>query len=228
MYNTNDKHISVIKTLCARITEKYPDCSIGISGSVAKHEHMPSSDIDLLVISNSFIKNRQHVFILEGIPDINILCLSPKQIDERYNQWSMSFNGQHLNYISSSNVIYDPSCYLKNMINRIAITKQNIMNHDSIYIKSFKEYFNANINNVQVYNDKVNNLNKLKLVICAWFIYKGIILNNKQDHNNSFNIIMNKDKVFYDMLIAALENFNKENLQKMIEYISQLNYGAFV
>lgn len=102
----NDIHSSLVEEFCLKVKKKIPNCSIGVTGSVSKFEHNENSDIDLLLIDKNFNRNRQYYYY--GLPiEINILCLNPDMVKEYLNMWTIMFNGQHLNYIIDTKVLYD-------------------------------------------------------------------------------------------------------------------------
>jgi hypothetical protein len=219
--NRKDIHIETVIKICSSIIDRIPDCSIGITGSVAKLKHNTTSDIDLLVISDNFAKNRQHVFFKKRYPDVNMLCLSPKHIAERFFEWSISFSGQHLNYIYLSNIIYDPNNQLKQLLNRITAVMSEIENKDALLIKSMNIYYTEYIKNIKNQDIFVGSIDVLNMIINVWFIKNGIKLKNTKEHNNAFNMIKEIDEKFYMMIYNAIEKPETCRLLEMICYVEK-------
>ena len=220
----NDIHIITLTQLCNGIIEKYPGCSIAISGSVGKMRHKSTSDLDLLVIDTKFRRNRQCVFLFENLVDINILCLSPLLIEERYKHWATLFNGQHFNYILDSRILYDPNCILVELKQRIAKTNMSINNSDETLLENtFKDLVSMMkiIEEESNYSFRNNYLNWLTLIINIWYLRHGIKLHTKKEHERSFEIMKNNDKDFYEILKNVIEDSSKEKLILLHNYVKR-------
>lgn len=190
----NDIHSSLVEEFCLKVKKKIPNCSIGVTGSVSKFEHNENSDIDLLLIDKNFNRNRQYYYY--GLPiEINILCLNPDMVKEYLNMWTIMFNGQHLNYIIDTKVLYDSTGILRKMI-MLAKKQYNLVGAGDINLKKLCK---NKIEQILLNNDliKTDRLNLLSYSISLWFLYREMKLKNKMEHNSSFKKIKKADHNFY-------------------------------
>ncbi|PIQ09558.1 MAG: hypothetical protein COW71_05870 [Ignavibacteriales bacterium CG18_big_fil_WC_8_21_14_2_50_31_20] len=222
-FNDNvDKHALWTIKIANRLKEIYPNCGIGIAGSISLDKHTKNSDVDLLVIDKSFPKNVQCVFFNKDHVETNLLFLNPNLLKERYKAWSIRFNGQHITYIYMAKILYDPKNYLSNLKNDVKNLIDKVQTSNTALIETCtKDLIRYNNN---LYSDKTTfsyTINKLTALISLWFIYKGIKNLSKEDDKSSFQTIKKNDIVFYKLLKSVLLNslVNNTNVEKLSNHM---------
>ena len=108
-------HFETAIQLGRLFAENFPQSSFGISGSVANSTHNNKSDLDLLLLDNSFKKNRQYIFTYNEI-EVNLLCLNEDIIKNKLNSYMWFFNIQHLGYIKNCKIICDVNGQLARLV----------------------------------------------------------------------------------------------------------------
>ncbi len=216
--NTNDLHLKIVNDLTKKLKTNFPNAGIGISGSVAAKKHSRKSDIDLLLVDKTFKKNKQFTFFNYGV-DINLLCLNPNLLENQISVWSFLFNSQHLGYITSANIIFDPESSLgelKEKTKEIIIQRKSSAQQVLMIVEEQKEIIIKEIENNGCNCSKSVEL--INLLISQWFLLEGILLNNKREHQNSFNLIKKYDYKMYESLkLALLQSIKNEEVLNHIE-----------
>ncbi|CAM2064772.1 Nucleotidyltransferase domain-containing protein [Sulfidibacter corallicola] len=111
---TDDRHLALAKELAELLRARFPEGSIGITGSVAKKSHRPESDIDFLLVDPGLAGNYQFVFVKDGIK-INVLGLTP-QFRQRLDHYVLRFFSTFTGYIANLCPVHDPHGYIGEMV----------------------------------------------------------------------------------------------------------------
>jgi len=210
-FNNNlDQHAKWTINIANKIKDIFPECGIGIAGSISLGKHTKKSDVDLLVIDKSFKKNMQCVFFKENSMETNLLCLNPNTLENRLNTWVKRFNGQHITYINMCKIIYDPTNQLLELKKEALKYIKKVQTSDVKIIKSLEEELqNIDENNLHFINNYVTKL------VSLWFIKNGIKNLSKEEDKSSFKIISAKDHKLYEDFEEILNNIY--NLKKILQ-----------
>jgi predicted nucleotidyltransferase len=201
-------HLWILDKIVTKLKNTFTEAGIGISGSVAKRTHTIYSDIDLLLLEKSFIKDRRYIYYtLENIK-INILCLNPVSIETKLKQWSFYFTGQHLQYILDAKPLCDKNGMIQQIQEKICTFKKS-----KLYQKDINELLLNNLG-VKKSSNKVNHnfgfkkdsFIKLYSLLNCWFIFNGIELKDKNELRSAFKIISVMEPNLLHLLANYLQN----------------------
>lgn len=118
-------HNRIALEIIEYLHQRYPDASIGISGSVAKGTYRHDSDIDILFLRKSILSSYFVTFKYKEI-NVSIFIFSPGLIEENDMKYLCGYHNMPITFITISKIIYDPYgaiSNLKEIINNIVRRK---------------------------------------------------------------------------------------------------------
>ncbi len=210
-----DKYAQWTIKIADKIKDIYPDCGIGIAGSLALGSHSKKSDIDLLVIDKAVKSNKQCVFLKNGFIETNILYFNPDTIKNRCKIWIKQFNGQHITYIYMSEILYDPKNYLRDVKNYVLQLIDKVQNENKELIENCKTDL-LECNNKILANDLnttyfFDQNTRLSAIINLWFVTNQKTNLSKNDDKCSFETIKKNNFGFYKLLKKVLHDCSAKN-----------------
>lgn len=116
-----DAHAVAAEAMLRRLAAAFPAAGLGISGSLATGTHRPGSDVDLVVVDESFRRDIQFATVLEGIPT-GVVCFRPHLDAERERRWTLASGGdvRVVSMVRSAFVARDPRGVLGAMQRTVA------------------------------------------------------------------------------------------------------------
>lgn len=198
--------IQALEYIVNQLHSKYPNASIGVSGSVATNAYNIDSDVDLLFQQKDIKQSSLLSFSHEGIK-ISLFSFNKELLYQNERKYLFTYHNMPMTYISSTKVLYDDNGiisdlkrFVEDIVNRRVLLK-------SFFISELKMEIDYCLQ-MDLHNTASEKrafysiVNKIISIFYLKFYANKII--SKKEGNNPFNTILNEDNILYEKIKKCL------------------------
>jgi hypothetical protein len=203
-----DAHVEAAEAMLARLAAAFPRAGLAVTGSVSTRTHHPESDVDLVMVDDSFRRDMQFSTVSEGIRTA-VLCLRAGFDAERERRWMLAAGADAVTVamVRSAVVARDPAGLFAGMQRTVArLDDERRMRRDELFILR-REHARTVMRALGEGSGGANESLQLELcaaVVDGWLLREGRTIRSKQESERILETIEAADPALATLLRQAI------------------------
>jgi hypothetical protein len=203
-----DAHVVAAEAMLRRLAAAFPAAGLGITGSLATGTHRPGSDVDLVVVDESFRRDIQFATVSEGIPTA-VVCFRPHLDAERERRWTLASGGdvRVVSMVRSAFVARDPHAVLGEMQRTVARLDRERLERRGELAAIRRDEGLALIRALHgggPTGDEHLQLQLLIAIVDSWFLLRGLAMETREASERMLETIAAHDAPLSGLLCRAV------------------------
>lgn len=203
-----DAHLVAAEAMLRRLAAAFPMAGLGVTGSVATGTHGPASDLDLVMVDESFRREMQFATVSEGIRTA-VVCLHPGFDAERERRWMLAAGGdvQMVSMVRSAFVARDPDGALREMQRTVARLDQERRTRRDELVAMRREHALTAVralHGASGASDEHLQMELFAAIVDGWYLQRGMAMDTRQDTERMLDTIAGQDAHLSALLRRAV------------------------
>lgn len=203
-----DAHVAAAESMLGRLAAAFPRAGLGVTGSVSTATHHPRSDLDMVVVDESFRRDMQFATVSEGVRTA-LLCLKTGFDAERERRWMLASGADEamLAMVRTAVLARDPAGCLREMQRTVArLDGERLIRRDELMAVR-RERVRAAMRALSEGGATGSPELQLELfaaVVDGWFLREGVSITSKQESRRALETIELRDPALAALLRQAI------------------------